>query len=110
MTEPYKGYESKASYVEAELINLKDRLDQGQGQGQKAISMLRLMIAWALGLSIVAMGFALIISIVLIGQNEGVNWNSIEIFFYVSLGCIGLGILAPFGFYVAMLFSNPLYI
>jgi len=108
MTEPYKGYESKASYVEAELMGLRDRLEEREGH--KAISMLRLMVAWVLGLSIMAIGFALVISVVLIAQNEAANWSPVEIFSYVSVGCVGLAILAPFGLYIGTLFSNPLYV
>jgi predicted membrane channel-forming protein YqfA (hemolysin III family) len=100
MTESYKGYQDKASYVEAQVIGLKERMDAAQGE--RAISLARLLLAWVLGLSIVAIGFAIVISVILIGQNEGVGWSPAEIFIYVSLGCLGLAILAPIGFLFAI--------
>ena len=108
MSDSYKGYQDKVSYVEAEVIGLKERMDNAQGQ--TAISLMRLLISWILGLSIVAIGFAILISVALIAQNEGATWTPTEIFTYVTLACLGIAVLAPFGFYIAVKLTDVHYV
>jgi len=106
-SESYKGYVDKASYVESQVIGLKEQIDEAQGK--KALSLARLLCAWIIGLSVVALGFAILISVALIAQNQGATWSAQEIFVYVTLGCLGVAILTPFGGLLVKLLTPGYY-
>ena len=103
-SESYKGYVDKASYVEVQIMDIKDRMDKAQGQ--QAMSVARILLAWVIGLCIMAIGFAILASVILIGQNQGYTWSAEQIFLYVSLGCLGIAILVPIGGLFVYTFLN----
>lgn len=106
-SESYKGYVDKASYVEAQVMGLRERIEADSGR--KAVSTARKLFAYMVGFGIMALGGAIVISVGVIANDQAATWSAWQIFSYTLLGFLGLAILAPLGWMVLIFFTELKY-
>lgn len=75
-------------------------------EGKKAVSFMRRLYAWSLGLSIIALGIGSSLALLIIAVREGASWTPYQIWFASIATCLSLALVFPMGGYVLLVLMN----